>query len=748
MQKYRAFSLCSVIFLLFSSSLFASSFNGSRKQVSVVVDKLESVKKESKLHVFLLHGIKGNKETFGDLPAILEETYQNKLKTSYLTYPTNPNKKTDVVEKSLNASNFAHVVYTKMINYFVENGFDSSSNYSFVSHSQGGVVALKFIQYCVEKMKCNYEKGLEYIRAAQEESVEVYEKNLEQKKSTKLAGKLKFVMTLGAPFWGSPLASRVSDFPLFKSLFKKQFPEKQLESLASGSLNLTLNRKYLLGNLYQDEQWSSPIKSDVRFYNLSGYVNLKEIKPQGIIQAIVKGLSLVFYRKTSETDIAVEVSDARIDFHYFIEKTNPENQDQLDIFQGTTNLSQNYTPLQLSHIHIPLFKQSGIFNLVDIDSKNKDQYSSWAYMKSIFDQEFGNEGKVFSEEEIAKVRTFKVEVKTELPIGYHRKLPIKKSSFQLKAAPGYEDEFQYLSATNTIFNKFSGMNTKHDDQKVKNYQTFYHQGKLVKGNHMRASEITHSSSVPKYKIDYTLDIPGWEKKEFRLNVSPTFSSYAELIMKPYLPLKKREKNFYLNDFQSYLVNVLYYDGRDMIVTTIEDAMGERPYTKLKFYSSLKELKEELSKTEEDLEKRLATTCFEGKMGAIVKGTHENKAFELPTSQNDEETYSLEEGEKVTVLGRVSTGNEGSLPGVQMEAPTDRYLVTSLNIRKNDRINNLEKAEQGKGLRWVNVKDVDIIKSVRCQMRSSYQKTHGPKSKTFKSRKQTTIKSQEFKQFYK
>src|SRR5207237_513687 len=106
---------------------------------------------------------------------------------------------------------FAKIINTKIISYFVEEGLPADTEYSIIVHSQGGLVAMSYLNSCFkqEKSRCDYIEGInEYTNDGLQNqiSAEKLSNQIDVKEHFPTPQNIKMFITLGTPFWGSPVA--------------------------------------------------------------------------------------------------------------------------------------------------------------------------------------------------------------------------------------------------------------------------------------------------------------------------------------------------------------------------------------------------------------------------------------------------------------------------------------------------------------------------------------------------------------
>ncbi|MBL6990426.1 MAG: hypothetical protein ISR65_11635 [Bacteriovoracaceae bacterium] len=272
-----------------------------------------------------------------------------------------------------------------------------------------------------------------------------------------------------------------------------------------------------------------------------------------------------------------------------------------------------------------------------------------------------------------------------------------------------------------------------------------------------------------YPLKYEVDILGFEKKEFTAHVMPTFNSFTEVYLKPYHPFKHPEvmppatlsvpkKEGYKVKFKAIATVDL---GKNMVKVI---GVRDNRHGKLSVVDA-KVKKSKLSHyiTSGKIEKDSIGRCQIGlaanttdKDGREFRLDDRGKSVPMGVNNSRWEAYApskvrlyryfnskiavkipkpfeykgrtidktLRPGTPLEVLGRYATGKMSKMSGVSVPCNRkkrrkfeknncgakyiDRYLVTSPQIRAQDGVKKFTHITATRGVRWINVVDVDLV----------------------------------------
>jgi len=659
-----------------------------------------------KLNMFFIHGFLGGAETFGELDQILMDRYgEYDLKVKNITYPTLLENQ----EEDIGTVKFAQIVYTKIVSYLVENNISFNSAYSIVAHSQGGLVTMKYILQCIKNKSCKYETGLKILQKLNDPSIENDNlmENLDEKTTFSIPENFQHFISIGTPFWGSAKGGSGLRDKLAKLI--PTIPMKQLRELHIGSPQITKTRMALIRPTSENGKWTNPFPLDLKIYNLSG--DIIEFYPKGKRDKI---LSLNMKMLKREYDIAVDVASSRIDFYYYIED------EKLKTVQGKTNFNSTFSPFVYSHIRMPGIH---IEPMVDIYNNkygrnNPTTISLYKILDKYFHVKNEKKHEIDNQYKIRNLNNFLVELKYKLPKKYKRDIPIEFR--HLTIYPDKKKAFNEVKLSNSILSKYYGknkqskssQNTQDSKEKTKTFQTFYHFGKLKNKYAYKPSK--KQKTAPLLNINYRFDpkFPGWQTQTTKIPVRASYSTYAEILLKPFLPISKPDKN----------ENINYFNNSSTYLLSARKILNNKNKNKIKIFSldlrskptlkyNVLSLKIFKTKFPETVIKKSNFKCYIGKVATQENTIHQGILYKNVDAINeklDDRKIStrkrLENGRAIKILGRFSKTTELN--------SYDRYLVTSRDIQKIDGLKSEPKVGK-KGTRWINVVDVDIVKNAFC-----------------------------------
>ncbi len=643
-----------------------------------------------------------------------------------------------------------------------------NTTYTIVAHSQGGIVAMNYLNSCMMTRlesvradnRCSQSDGISGLERAdgQEQIIEEkLDRHLRYYENRPTPPNIRNLVTFGTPFWGSPMANAL-ETPLRKrltGLAREEIPKVQTENLATGSRSTSLLRLWLLNRpawqLWDGHNvWKSRYSSSLRVYNMAGYIgdliknkNAKEI-----------AVNLAFTPAEHELDLVVTPSEARPDFLFNIENPTKDRPS----FVGRTHLSNNFAPINA--IHAPLL---GKLALTGVTPENSPSHPAMTYLSKILDSTLAelsqsteaseptdsknsevtridnnnddyNNVKTnhlsdnlnfFSNEEkqklfMKKISNFTNEFKLITPIGYHRKFIINKK--KIKITPEKPDAFVALIMDNALLSKVSGYNSTALRVKHHYYQTYFHSGKFTDQNSFFPINEDFPKNPEGFNLNYEVEVFGFEPKSFSMKTLASFNSYGEFFIKPHLPIPSSTNRIH----RDLLIAAL--SSKDKVrVLTLDSAL--RLQAKDFAMANLPALaKSQLDRCHLGL-RALGTPDSKEEQGYIGAGTerrlqirHQGNLYREVLDIQESET--LDVGAGLELLGRYTSGfmdprfqfgrectdpeiaeHEEAGSWICNERSIDRYLVTSPKLREADQTD-FANLRPGKGLRWINVVDVD------------------------------------------
>jgi hypothetical protein len=216
-----------------------------------------------KMVVFLVHGYIGDPSSFCDLNLVLQKSFGDQISVVPIRYSTF-RKASENLPARDELKKFVREVNQQISSHYKNNGLSLNLPYAVVAHSLGGLIFSKWLKDCYyeKKSHCGPE-------------------------TQSLPNFLNTFITLGTPFHGSPLASRLTEGSLREvlvSFFKKTTPIDQLYELSMGS-DLVEEAQEHLQVLFervkrQETQFVS-IGADIGTSFFSYYVKALQMSPKG-----------------------------------------------------------------------------------------------------------------------------------------------------------------------------------------------------------------------------------------------------------------------------------------------------------------------------------------------------------------------------------------------------------------------------------------------------------------------------------
>jgi len=297
----------------------------SCQSIGIPKRDLSNINQKPKHIIITIHGLSGNASTFGYFKEVTEK-YLNEANTNYkaevvnFVYPTGENESQGTYDFALGPKGLDHFI-NKL---YLEKNLTPNDKISFVCHSQGGIIAYMW-----------------YFTTLTSDT-----------ENSKILYNIENIITLGTPFWGSKIASVLTDdrnpdiIPLMKLFAPEDFQitRREISDLAFGS-DIVHNLRSMAIKLDQDPTFKAKLeKMPVRMMNIIGLLpyNKDELyigKVQGekatsaaaryvvnIIYHLYKQSYMGYKNKRIENDIAVPVTSSRWNFIYSAPQLIRKNQ--------------------------------------------------------------------------------------------------------------------------------------------------------------------------------------------------------------------------------------------------------------------------------------------------------------------------------------------------------------------------------------------------------------------------------------
>lgn len=744
--------------------------------------------------IFLIHGLLGDPTTFVDLEELLRKEYTSKqnIRVKTLYYPSIPGEGDTASINNFDPYDFARIINTQIINYMIEEGLkdkaagarypiELDTPISFVVHSQGGAVVMRYLNSCDTKItenrkRCLYDDGVELMEKAgwfddrRPKWLDVVMPNLKKEllshsllKQVLPPANIRTFVSLASPFWGSAAANTLiwaNSNPTLINLseWAKKAPKKilgdgpdlisslnlpagQIKQLGMGSATVAWSRSLMLDryascpekissnmtpreilernlNCEKNEwseslPWTARYPRSLRVYNVAGVIS-EEKEELSLKGKLTNGLlSPIKF----ESDVVVGAPEARLDFLYYV-----ENRFGGKPLSGRTHLAQAYYPTPSAHL--PHLNAYGITSpaIATITKQDYQNHLGWALLKRVFDYEFGfaaNAELSQAEKEkylVKHLRNFTVDIKLITPTTYHRPFGVKERL--VKIVPQNKDAFDEIRFGNGLgLNGFHYLRTSgqnHDGVKAKDnyYQTYYHVGRFNKEYAYLPREENLDQSIRRqggtHKLNYTIDVLGFETKTLSLDVFPSLNSYAEIYLTPYTPIVPSEIKDKLGN--TILTRIDGDEKNDILLVMDQSNKIQRYRYPKNEFKKFPACKVALLGQPSPLGHK-GVNDFNGYKSYALNMGRVQKSFESSWEGVDpmlegyakEKKQELSFGAPLEILARYTSGK------------FDKYLVTSPIIREYDGTQNFKDIGKLGGFRWVNVTDVDVLKTVQVQI---------------------------------
>lgn len=255
----------------------------------------------AKHYIFTVHGLAGNKTTFGNLLPVLEKHLES------------VDPKYDVVAKSFvygtgltdaEVGKFIGEFEKFLDEFFVEHSLNLEDKISFVTHSQGGLITTLWY------VKTLAAEDRQIEAANQGKTLELAES---EKRQLAILDQVDSIVTEGTPFWGSTLAYVVNDrFPQFL-----QYLVFKMMGVSRGEIRELSIASRSIYDSYKK-------RAEAVFVNLRNprMLNIAAVVPGWIMNMSPEHYNGFLSRRLNignrlESDFAVNVTSARLGFYFY-----------------------------------------------------------------------------------------------------------------------------------------------------------------------------------------------------------------------------------------------------------------------------------------------------------------------------------------------------------------------------------------------------------------------------------------------
>ncbi len=476
--------------------------------------------------VFYVHGFNEVGEiTFCDLEEIMKELYGDKILTVALKYSSKIIQES--LDKDINIDEravpeFAEEIAEQMREAYRENALDESIPFSFITHSQGGIVTLRYWLDC-------YHNDEPYCHGG-------YGKFPGSPLPFKVTN-LNLYFNMVTPFWGSTTA--------FKLGFAGQIleylpfiPIRQLRDLSVASAVISRNRMEIIS------------KGDALFPASTSIVNVSGDMTKSALGALFKLGTETGENGLLEHDLVVSTITANLDFIF-------DYYDESGIHHhGITQNQSYYYPINGFHSPLEfgwldLTKKFG--GLACIKKENYEHETMYWLVRNHFDPLFGetrDQDRIAAELSnpdnfVIDLQTFNFELKFDLAKrtpnnpktnwfkrGYFNREHIRVLSDDLCHLKNIEEHnagetclVDLLRNDSLLFNKFSGFNFENKETD-ESFTSYFHTGFFAPGSKAWTSDFRVDNSIQDTaKLRVLIDIPWFKPKEVEIDVAPAMSSF-------------------------------------------------------------------------------------------------------------------------------------------------------------------------------------------------------------------------------
>ncbi len=641
-----------------------------------------------KLVVFTLHGFIGDETTFCDLKEILQEDYGDDIAVNSIIYYKYTDPKLGLAQEgSIDSSDmktFTETLYKKMREYYQKNQIDIDTPFALVTHSQGGIIGMRYVADCIY--------GNEFYCSGKLNGKSITPKNL------------KYFISMATPFWGSTAANHIK----ILDFIRKLLPVQQVKDLSMGSSLITYNREMSLKPLLRDNKNIFPEQTEV--------ITISADMSKTTLGFLFKATTEKGKNHLLEHDLVVPMFSANIDYHY---KVYPDDRNGYALI-GRTNMGSYYYPVKGYHAEYGFLKGVACVKKNDDERYYKDS-TVYLILRKHFDKFLTPKNVVDTEDLkdpsrfVTDLQTFNMEIKFNLP---KKDAWFRKIYFQKKHIQPYSDDPLIVDLTrrdSLLFHKFHGFNYDHSSSDL-NYVTYYHTAFFDRGyfNKEVGDDFLVKNIVP-YSAEFGLEvkIPWFKTVRIAAPVSPANTTFVEYNLEP---IDRKILPVVINN----TTNRETVDGNQIIsiqsnlfsTRVIEfNTESDRGTVKIKHLSKKNWLSELSAKNPEGFE-TIHNECYTATLSSNNRGRNSyylGYNDSLPQTFNTREMQPPVNLEKFKIIGRFTKGQYDTIDQTYEE---DRVLVTNHNLMNMDRHVSLSDMPSDQYLRtgyyWVNTKDVRLI----------------------------------------
>lgn len=476
--------------------------------------------------IFLIHGINGSLKTFGALPEVLK-AHGNMIQPDYdiavipLKYATG---------KSFSTYDFAHDVSRQMMEQI--GTLRSTDRINIVAHSQGGLIS--WIWYL---LSFGREPGFENY--------------------FELAKQTESLMTLGSPMWGSRMASFLRDNPRITNLVKgENWGKSELEEMGYSSDTIYRFRRRSV----QLDQ--ANFRLPIRVMAVAGVLNSQFDRTVPWYYRALLGIAESHLGPggsfQTESDMAVDVSSARVDFLYLKKGAGQQTSIKADDFTHFNEKSlNNFTVVRGPHLS---WSQAAFFDIAEVPLECQDLSTPCAHQtyplvlkftmactenikncnQPLLDRVVNSFEKYNqnSKESIAtnlnilQMRSFILDVVIDLPLNY--KLPESKDEIlsylefpdrKGDRVPSVDKQFFFrIDRSMELRSNTTRTSTKYHQIRATLHGHVYHNYAETAGD----PKLYAINAANGFKMPLVVNLPGQGQRKVEVLVKPTYTTFINL----------------------------------------------------------------------------------------------------------------------------------------------------------------------------------------------------------------------------
>lgn len=468
-------------------------------------------------HIFFIHGIGGNAETFGVMPEAtafhlrMEDPSQD-YRSYRFVYKT--------ADQKLDTDDFA-VQFGEFIHEKLGSTLGENDKISVIAHSQGGLVATiwyfhSFLQHL--EATGNPARAPKPLGGKNTNYFPAYSQHMDA------------IITIGTPFWGSKLATLLIDDSSSAKIVQKvgksvieKMGQRQLEEMALGSRTIINFRKNVLSI---PEAVLDQMKKTIRPVNIAGAARLDELfkeKTWGV-SFLLRGLKEYgFGGRHFESDVAVSVPSAHFDSIYTIDHSKEYIDGQITPLHSSHTRKSSFAPLTiLNTIHASPWPEE-VYDMAYVPTKcHADRNCDHPTFKYVLDHMLGKTlpkfGKGISSDELGG---FLVSIRINFP------KTVEAKNVRVWSTHIVDDqaskEVEVVMANSKEF--LSDYDFFHPTQKNVLFRTYTGHLKYTESGVTYGAHLARKNGYP---VRLLIQADGFKARYIDTLLQPTYSTYIEV----------------------------------------------------------------------------------------------------------------------------------------------------------------------------------------------------------------------------